>query len=623
VTPPWATALLAPRHRWFQVAKSARHLALSAEQDPDRIELTLCDLDRRRVHRLGLPTDGFLDSAWPAADGRAVFRLDDRRGDELGHVVRYDIDIDAATVVVGVPVDLTPDRPDYALRGADVSADGEVLVLDTVTADGYELLIVPARWDGRGPAQARTIVSAAYEAWNCRVSADGTLVSLDTTDHAPKTRRFAASVFTADTGALVARFELPAPGVARAVTWSGVAGDQRLLVATQGRGARRSGATIWSPLADAHVAVPWPDTDLYTDPDATVAPLDWSTDARFVLGVVQRRTRQRLHRRDLSTGRGQDLDLPEGSFVSEYLRTSVFGTGGTVLAGHENGRSPLSLLRWSGTGDAPVLFGAGPAGAGFTEVTFESSDAVSIQGWFAAPSDVPVRGAVVYCHGGPHTAAIDEYSPAARAWTESGFAFLAVNYRGSTGRSRDFEEQLHGDVGHWELEDLAAARAWLVEQGHADADRVVITGESYGGYLVLYALGRQPTLWAAGIAEVALADWALTHRDSSPAMKQLDLLLFGGSPAERPELYRERSATAWAHAVRAPVLLWQGRNDTRTPPAQIEHYAALLTGRGHPVELTWFDGGHGFGGDQEYVEHLERATAFAAAAIAGVTRPVN
>lgn len=164
---------------------------------------------------------------------------------------------------------------------------------------------------------------------------------------------------------------------------------------------------------------------------------------------------------------------------------------------------------------------------------------------------------------------------------------------------------------HWELEDLAAARSWLIQKGITADGQIVLSGESYGGFLVLYALGRQPELWAAGIGEVVIADWELAYRDTTPAIRGLNEMLFGGPPATHGHLYRERSPLTYVGRVCAPILLWQGRNDARTPPAQVIAYTDRLASRGHPHQLHWFDGGHGFGDAQGHIDHLDRAITFA------------
>ncbi|MEV0569237.1 prolyl oligopeptidase family serine peptidase [Dactylosporangium sp. NPDC050588] len=603
MTGDWRQGFLAPRLRWVQVAKAERSRGLAALQDEHGLELAACDFTTGEVRRIGVPTDGFIDSAWVAADATSAFFLADDGGNELGHVHR--VLLDDPSVIE----DMTPGLPDYTLRGADVSADGETLVLDLVTDEGYDLVCLPVR--GAPATSPRRLVRTVHEAWNCRISADGTVATLDTTDHAPGTRRFAVTAYDTVTGAVVGRLMLPSSGAATAVCCSPHRGDQRVLVATQ-RAGDRSGVLVWDPVGDTTV-------ELLEETTATVVPLDWSPDGRHVLLCLELLAAQWLERVDVLTGERERLDLPAGSFRSPYLRTSQFGPGGTVLASHEHGMSPLTLIAWQAPSRHRVVLGGDGSAdrAGFEHVVFPSSDGTQIQGWLARPTGTGPFPAVVHCHGGPHVCVADEFTPAARAWVEHGFAFLTVNYRGSSGRGRAFEEQIHGDVGRWELEDLAAAHRWLVDGGISAAGQILINGESYGGFLVLYALGRQPELWAAGIGEVVLADWELTHHDSPLAMRRLDEMLFGGPPETHGDLYRERSPLTYVDEVRAPILLWQGSNDTRTPPGQVVAYAERLAARDHPCELHWFEGGHGFGDEGGHLAHLERAIAFARTAVGG------
>ena len=75
-------------------------------------------------------------------------------------------------------------------------------------------------------------------------------------------------------------------------------------------------------------------------------------------------------------------------------------------------------------------------------------------------------------------------------------------------------------------------------------------------------------------------------------------MLFGGDPDEKAEAMHAGSPLTYADDVRAPVLIIQGRNDTRTPARPVERYVERLKARGHPIEIEWFDAGH-MGGDNE------------------------
>jgi dipeptidyl aminopeptidase/acylaminoacyl peptidase len=108
----------------------------------------------------------------------------------------------------------------------------------------------------------------------------------------------------------------------------------------------------------------------------------------------------------------------------------------------------------------------------------------------------------------------ERFSPLSQAWLDHGFAYLRINYRGSPTFGRAFQEQIWGNPGHWELEDPVAARAWLVDRGIARAERILLTGWSYGGYLTRLPLGKRPDLWAGGMAGIAIADWTLDYEDA-------------------------------------------------------------------------------------------------------------
>ena len=132
----------------------------------------------------------------------------------------------------------------------------------------------------------------------------------------------------------------------------------------------------------------------------------------------------------------------------------------------------------------------------------------------------------------------ETYVPRAQAWTDHGYAYASVNYHGSWGFGRAFLESIWGHPGELEIDDMVAARAWLIAQGIAEPAAVLVTGWSYGGYLTLQAMGTRPDLWAGGMAGVAIGDWSLMYRDGSDALKAYQVGLLGGLPEERPDVYR-------------------------------------------------------------------------------------
>jgi dipeptidyl aminopeptidase/acylaminoacyl peptidase len=140
-----------------------------------------------------------------------------------------------------------------------------------------------------------------------------------------------------------------------------------------------------------------------------------------------------------------------------------------------------------------------------------------------------------------------------------------------------------------------------------------MVGGSYGGYLTLLTAGRYPELLAGGVAVAAIADWELLYEDAAETLRGYFKALFGGTPDERADAYRAGSPLTYADAVKAPLLIIQGRNDTRCPSRQMEVYAERLRELGKTFEIDWFDAGHGVLVQEQQVEQFARMLDFISA----------
>ena len=199
-----------------------------------------------------------------------------------------------------------------------------------------------------------------------------------------------------------------------------------------------------------------------------------------------------------------------------------------------------------------------------------------------------------------------------QAWVDHGFAAVLVNYRGSTGYGKAWRDAVMGNPGFTELEDLATVRAWACERGLADPGRIVLWGSSWGGYLCLLALGTQPELWSLGIAHAPVADLVAAYEEETEELRAFDRSLFGGTPDDLPDVYRERSPVTHVDRVRVPVLIVAGTSDSRCPLEQIERYTARLTERRPDCQLVRYDAGHVLLVGERVVHELETEIAFVA-----------
>jgi prolyl oligopeptidase PreP (S9A serine peptidase family) len=384
-------------------------------------------------------------------------------------------------------------------------------------------------------------------------------------------------------------------------------GDSRLLGTTNRTGVKRP--LLWNPRTGERLDLDLPDLA------GEVVPLDWSTDARRILLCQFAQAVQQLYIFDLGSHHLTRLAHPGGTFGFWAGPGTYFGPGNEIFAQWQDSTHPPQVIGLDNTTGAQTrtVLAAGPVppSHAWKSVTFPSSDGQMIQGWLGLPEGDGPFAAILYTHGGPEAVTTEMFSPISQTWIDHGFAYLAINYRGSTTFGRAFQEQIWGNPGHWEIDDMAAARDWLVRAGLAHPEQVLLTGWSYGGYNTLMALGKRPELWAGGMAGIAVADWAAMYADAADTLRGYMVALFGGTPEEKPEQYTASSPIAYAERVRAPVLIVQGRNDTRTPARQVEQYEVKLKSLGKPVEVVWFEVGHLGGGVEVDIQELEVMLRFA------------
>ncbi|MEX2238782.1 MAG: S9 family peptidase [Dehalococcoidia bacterium] len=233
--------------------------------------------------------------------------------------------------------------------------------------------------------------------------------------------------------------------------------------------------------------------------------------------------------------------------------------------------------------------------AGARSEWIDSLDGTPIQCWLIGlPAAGEQKPALVYAHGGPTWASKDSWRRDMQCLAAAGFALIAPNFRGSTGFGPDFRKANVLDLGGKDLEDCVAAAEWLRRQPGIDPARIGITGGSYGGYLTLQALVRYPQTFACGVGIVPVADWVQDYELADASFRFYDVYFFGGTPEEKPELYRERSPITFIQDLKAPLFISAGRNDSRCPFPPIEHFVETGWELGKEIEFdVQEEEGHG------------------------------
>ena len=315
--------------------------------------------------------------------------------------------------------------------------------------------------------------------------------------------------------------------------------------------------------------------------------------------------RSELYRYDLATGALEKLDTPPG-----VVRGATARPDGTVELAWSSSALPPVIRR----ADGPVVLSVGdeePPAAYPVEDRWVPGPGGDVHALLVRPEGPGPYATAFLVHGGPESADDDSYRARRAAYVDAGYAVVHVNYRGSTGYGSAWRDALTGRPGLTELEDVGAVYDALVAEGVVDPQRALLSGGSWGGFLTLLGLGTQPERWAAGIAEVPVADYLAAYEDEMEGLRAYDRALFGGSPEEVRDVYVRSSPITYVDAVAAPVLVVAGANDPRCPIRQIDNYLARLEELGKEHEVYRFDAGHGSLVIEETIRQVEVALAFA------------
>ncbi len=217
---------------------------------------------------------------------------------------------------------------------------------------------------------------------------------------------------------------------------------------------------------------------------------------------------------------------------------------------------------------------------------------------------------IVQFHGGPAGSATVDWDAFARFFTALGYAFVQPNVRGSTGYGRAFEMADNREKRADWLKDVESVNAWAKAQPWADRDRVVAMGGSYGGYSVLMALTRQPSLWRAGVDYVGIANLLTFMRSTTGWLRAVWVDEFGDLEKDRA-LLEEWSPLREVGRIVAPLFVYAGQNDPRVPREESDQVVVALRRRGVPVEYQIASNeGHSLDHRENRAEFMTRVARF-------------
>lgn len=277
------------------------------------------------------------------------------------------------------------------------------------------------------------------------------------------------------------------------------------------------------------------------------------------------------------------------------------------------------------------LFQESPALTRFTlaakkPVVIKARDGLQLVSYLTLPPGIAQKNLplVLLVHGGPWFRDHDDYDHEVQFLVNRGYAVLQVNYRGSTGFGIDF---LNAGTHQWGLgtqEDLYDAVQWAIDQKIADPKRIASMGWSGGGFATLRALEMRPDLFACGVDGVGPGDIATLFRSFPDYWSNITARWRrrAGDADHDEEWNRKISPLYHVDAIRAPLLIGQGKNDPRVTIANTDAMvAALRKAKREVIYIVYPDEGHGFARPENNLDFYGRVEEFLAKHLGGRAEP--
>jgi dipeptidyl aminopeptidase/acylaminoacyl peptidase len=243
-------------------------------------------------------------------------------------------------------------------------------------------------------------------------------------------------------------------------------------------------------------------------------------------------------------------------------------------------------------------------------VTYKSYDGLEIPAFLYRP-ERPNGAAVLYPHGGPKDQYVFFWDDLAQYFTAKGYFYLAPNYRGSTGYGKQFERANYNDWGVGDTQDCLHGAKFLQNFKEIRPESIGIAGGSYGGYMTICALARDPEyLFACGVSKYGdsnlVSSWALCEKRLRYYTE-----IFLGHPSVNTTFYLKASPITDVKNVQKPMLILHGLLDTIVPPESSEEWVEALKRHDKVFEYkTYDDEPHGFLRRENLQDVYERMEQF-------------
>ncbi len=166
---------------------------------------------------------------------------------------------------------------------------------------------------------------------------------------------------------------------------------------------------------------------------------------------------------------------------------------------------------------------------------------------------------VIYVYGGPHSQLVtDTWLGQSRMWQHymagQGYVSFTLDNRGTGGRGFDFESCIHRHLGDYEVKDQMRGVDYLKGLPWVDTTRIGVHGWSYGGFMTLSMMLKNPGVFKAAVAGGPVTDWK--YYEVMYGERYMD------RPQENAEGYREADLKNYVNNLDGHLLIIHGAMDS-------------------------------------------------------------
>ena len=248
---------------------------------------------------------------------------------------------------------------------------------------------------------------------------------------------------------------------------------------------------------------------------------------------------------------------------------------------------------------------------------YAARDGMSIPAQITTPPGPGPHPMVVLHYGGPWVRPIHwGWDQNVQFLVSRGYAVFMPAPRASTG----FGDRLfRAGWKQWGLgmqDDVTDGVKRLIADGVADPKRICIAGASYGGYMTMMGLVKDPDLYRCGINWIGVTDPSFMLTVTWTDFNEIDAARFSlpllvGDAEKDKEQFRQTSAVERAAEIKAPVLMAYGGLDRRVPIVNGDRMRDALRRHDKPHEwVVYRDEGHGWLKLENELDFWKRVEAF-------------